>query len=323
MSSREILSRSLTVIVAAIVLFSVAALLGRWHWIPDVLSHFVPQYALLTAFASIGLLWCRRLGWAAAAAATCALQVALLSPYLSSIDSPSVDALSFKVFQFNVGAKSKTLDALPNWLKARAEELDVVVLFEVDSEWKNQLEELAGLFPVDASVLRDDPFGVAVFTRLPRATARIMHTAPYQLPSAVVTAAGDDTRPHITILASHSPAPDSRAAWKNRNSHFRALAEVVLSQKGEVLLAGDLNTTVWSPWFRDFTERSGLRDAQVGLGYQGTWSPYRLPIAFGIPIDHTLISDGLVSVGREYPPRMFSDHLPIITTIAVRSRSGT
>ena len=92
---------------------------------------------------------------------------------------------------------------------------------------------------------------------------------------------------------------------------------------GEVLLVGDLNTTMWSTWFRDFTERSGLRDAQVGLGYHATWSPYRLPVVFGIPIDHTLMSDGLVSVDREYPPRMFSDHLPIVTTLAVRPRPGT
>ena len=191
MASREILSRSLTVVVAAVGLFSVAALLGRWHWIPDGLSHFVAQYALLTALASIGLLWCRRLGWAAAAAATCALQVVLLFPYLPSIGSTTVEAPSFKVFQFNVGAKSETRDTLPGWLKARAEELDVVVLFEVDTEWKNQMMELAGLFPVDASVLRDDPFGVAVFTRLPRARAHVTHTDPSQLPSIVVTAAGE------------------------------------------------------------------------------------------------------------------------------------
>ncbi len=323
MASREILSRSLTIVVGAVGLFSVAALLGRWHWIPDGLSHFVAQYALLTALAGIGLLWCRRLGWAAAAAATCAFQVVQLSPYLPSIDSSSIDAPSFTLFQFNVGAKSETRDTLPDWLEARAEELDVVVLFEVDTEWENAVTELAGLFPVDASVLRDDPFGVAVFTRLPRASARITHTDRYQLPTIVVTVAGDHTWPHITILATHSPAPDSGAAWTNRNSHFRAIAEVVVGQPGEVLLVGDLNTTIWSTWFRDLTERSGLRDAQAGLGYHATWSPYRLPVVFGIPIDHTLISDGLVSVDREYPPRMFSDHLPIVTTLAVRPRSGT
>ena len=107
MASREILSRSLTIVVGAVGIFSVAGLLGRWRWIPDGLSHFVAQYALLTALASIGLLWCRRLGWAAAAAATCAFQVVQLSPYLPSIGSTTVGAPSFKVFQFNVGAKSK------------------------------------------------------------------------------------------------------------------------------------------------------------------------------------------------------------------------
>ena len=44
------------------------------------------------------------------------------------------------------GCQEQTRDTLPGWLEARAEELDVVVLFEVDTEWENPVTELAGLF---------------------------------------------------------------------------------------------------------------------------------------------------------------------------------
>ncbi len=319
--SRKTLSRSLMLVVVTVALFSVAGLLGRWHWVPDLLSHLVAHYALLTALASIGLLWCGRPGWAILAAGTCVLQIAQLVPYLPSTRSSVVDAPSFKVFQFNVGAHADTHDALFDWIETRADELDVVVLFEVDKSWENPIRRLAGLFFVSTSELRDDPFGIAVFTQFPGARAHIEHAVPFQLqPSVIVSVAGDSTWPPITILASHAPAPTNAPAWRVRNSQFAALAEVARGQEGEVLLVGDLNTTVWSAWYRDLKRRSGLRDAQVGHGYRATWAPYRLPLVSGLPLDQLLISEGLISVDRTYPPRMSSDHRPIVTTLAVRPR---
>ncbi len=284
----------------------------------DLLSHFVAHYALLAAFAGIGLLWCGRRGWAVVAAGTCALQIIQLAPYFPSVRSSSVNAPSFKVFQFNVGAHEDTYRALPGWIENRADELDVVVLFEVDKAWEKPIKRLAAFFSASAFELRDDPYGIAMFTQFPGASAHIEHTAPVHPPSAMVTVAGDRTWPPITILASHPPAPSGAVQWTARNSQFAALAEVAAGQVGEVLLVGDLNTTVWSAWYRDLKRRSGLRDATVGHSYRATWAPYRLPLLSGLPLDQLLISEGLVSIDREYPPRMSSDHRPIVTTLAVR-----
>ena len=107
-----------------------------------------------------------------------------------------------------------------------------------------------------------------------------------------------------------------------RNEHFAVLAEYAANQSGEVVLIGDLNATVWSPWYRRLTRQAGLREAQLERGYRATWSPYDLPLFLGLPIDHVLLSDGFTSVERSYPPRMSSDHRPIVTGIGTGHGRG-
>ena len=315
---RKGLSRSLRLGVVTVAGFSAAALLGRWHWVLDLLSHFVAHYALFTAFASIGLLWCGRRGWAAGSAVVFAVQIIQMTPYFPSGSSFSATVPSFKIFQFNVGALDGTYHALPGWIENRAEDLDVVVLFEVDNSWERSVRRLAALFSASAFEFRDDPYGIAVFTRLPGASAHIERSAPFHPPSAMLTAAGDSAWPPMTILASHPPAPIGATEWTARTSQLAALAEIAAGQVGEVVLVGDLNTTIWSAWYRELKRRSGLRDATGGHGYRATWAPYRLPLVSGLPLDQLLISPGLVAIAREYPPRMSSDHRPIVTTLAVR-----
>ena len=312
------LSGFFVLVTVTVVSCSLVAVLGRWHWLADLLSHFVVQYALLAMFASVGLVWCKRPGWAILAAGTCMLQFAQIAPYLPVVRSSGVDAPCFKVLQFNVGAQIDTLDAFPGWLETRSDDFDVIVLFEVDHDWKDVLRQMADRFPTSALELRESPFGIAVFTRLAGAEARVRHTAPDQLPTVVVTVPGRTTFPPMTVLASHAPAPNGAAEWKLRNEHFAALAEYAANQTGQVVLIGDLNTTVWSPWYRRLTQQTGLRSAQLQMGYRTTWSPYHLPLLLGLPLDHVLLSEGFTAAGRSYPPRMSSDHRPIVTTIGTR-----
>jgi endonuclease/exonuclease/phosphatase (EEP) superfamily protein YafD len=45
------------------------------------------------------------------------------------------------------------------------------------------------------------------------------------------------------------------------------LAHYIAAQPGSVLLVGDLNSTAWSPIFRDFLRTSGLPDSRFGSGF--------------------------------------------------------
>jgi len=78
---------------------------------------------------------------------------------------------------------------------------------------------------------------------------------------------------------------------------------------------GDLNSSSWSPAFRDLLRDAGLRDTRLGRGVQSTW-PAWLPMV-QIPIDHALVSPGVRVHGRFVGDRVGSDHLPVVLDFSV------
>ncbi len=61
-----------------------------------------------------------------------------------------------------------------------------------------------------------------------------------------------------------------------------------------------------------------LRDAQRGHGYLPTWAPPPYSRWIGVPIDHTLISEGIETQRRRVGPWLGSDHWPVHTRLTLR-----
>ena len=80
-----------------------------------------------------------------------------------------------------------------------------------------------------------------------------------------------------------------------------------------MIVAGDFNTTPWSPYFRDLVAAAGLRNAAEGHGYVGTWPAWFWPAL--IPIDHVLLKGPLVATSVRRGPAIGSDHFPIIADV--------
>ncbi|MCU0878609.1 MAG: endonuclease/exonuclease/phosphatase family protein, partial [Pirellulaceae bacterium] len=83
-----------------------------------------------------------------------------------------------------------------------------------------------------------------------------------------------------------------------------------------LVLAGDLNLTEHSPYFRDLLRASGLADTRQGIGIQASWSP-RVPL-LSLPLDHVLVSRELAVVSRRLGPPLGSDHRPVVVQLAWR-----
>ena len=115
-------------------------------------------------------------------------------------------------------------------------------------------------------------------------------------------------------MGTHPLPPIGRNA-AIRNEQLSAVADWVAGMHGPVVVAGDLNTTPWSPYFREFLKRSGMRDSRRGFGVQATW-PDNLGSA-GIPIDHALVSDGVYVQDRRVGLPFGSDHRPIIVDLII------
>ncbi len=206
----------------------------------------------------------------------------------------------------------RTLDALA------ALEPDFAVLIEVTAAW--------------LEAVRADPRWRIEFEEVRRFSGWIIVIAPVDSPvrldiaRSVVLTPGTSNIPAIDmrlsldgralrVLGVHARSPVSLGNAWDRNAQLRAVADWTDAQHEPCVVIGDLNTTVWSPYYRTLIDDTGLRNSMQGHGAGGTW-PGLLPQPFRIGIDHALHSDELVTVTRTIGDPGGSDHAPVLVEFA-------
>jgi endonuclease/exonuclease/phosphatase (EEP) superfamily protein YafD len=190
-----------------------------------------------------------------------------------------------------------------------------VLLLEVDEAWKRALGELADVYPQQHVVARDDHFGLALLSRIPWDRIETLQTGDAELPTVVAEWPLDESG-RLTFIGSHPLPPGSRVMAKMRNEQLRELAALAKQTSGPVILAGDLNVTSFSPYFRDLLRDSGLWDSRQGRGIQATWGPMPL---LEIAIDHCLLSREFAVRHRYVGPHLGSDHRPVTIDVCLPS----
>jgi endonuclease/exonuclease/phosphatase (EEP) superfamily protein YafD len=121
------------------------------------------------------------------------------------------------------------------------------------------------------------------------------------------------------LIATHPLPPVSAENAVMRDEQLQSAGEFAVSLAAPTVLAGDLNTTSWSPCFQDLLAVSGLRDSRRGFGVQPTWPGWLARL--GIPIDHVLVSPEIRVVRRTVGPHIGSDHRPVVIDLVVPARS--
>ncbi len=197
---------------------------------------------------------------------------------------------------------------------------DVLVLLEINERWRRELTALAATYPHRLLRPREDNFGIAVFSRLPGTVLELAQLGETRLPSILATFEwqGQPT----TLIATHPLPPLGSSGARRRNRQLEAIGERAAATEGAVIVIGDLNTTPWSPHFRDLLQQGDLRDSAQGRGLQPTWpAGSRL---LRLPIDHCLHSADLMAVDRRVGSDIGSDHLPIVVDLAAAwTQEGT
>ncbi|MDX1527877.1 MAG: endonuclease/exonuclease/phosphatase family protein [Gammaproteobacteria bacterium] len=294
------------------------ALLGRWHWLADLFSHFVPHYFAAGGILSLALLLTRRYGWAALALAIGLWNGWLLSPYLlPERPAQSAGAHSIELLQFNVSRDNPAPLATIGYILSLEEPPDVVMLFEITPIFATEIKRLKELYPTLAQMPRSDNFGMALLSRLPESEVEFREAGQAGVPLMVLSAriGGQGIR----VYSAHPPPPLGSVLSRARNVQLQTLAREIARHDGDhVVIAGDLNTTPWSHAFPPLVNTAGLRDAQRGHGYLPTWAPPPYSRWIGIPIDHTLISAGVEAQHRRVGPWLGSDHWPVHTRLTLR-----
>ena len=111
----------------------------------------------------------------------------------------------------------------------------------------------------------------------------------------------------------------SPAEMELRNGRFDALARLVGWSQTRTIVAGDFNTSSWSPCFPKLMAATGLYDTRAGLAFAPPIPAGSGPRA--APIDHCLVSGDIAVVDRRVGADIGSDHLPIVVDLQLPRRS--
>lgn len=303
--------------MAAILTFLASGLgyAASLHRFFELTSHFPVQYLAVSIICAVVLTLFRDWRWVVACSVCAGLNAASVLPGYLAPEKTTTHAKSerakIRVLLSNVFTANPQSERLIELVRSEAP--DVVVLEEVDDRWTNELAVLNPLLPYSKIVSRPDNFGIGIWSRFPLLETTVIETGEYDVPS--ISARIDLSGHRVTILATHPVPPLSAVGFNDRNAQLSALAALVQRSSGPIILLGDLNVTMWSPYYEKLIRESGLRDARKGFGVLATW-PTNVPMMM-IPLDHCLISPSIevraIKTGRP----IGSDHLPIIVDLGI------
>ena len=202
------------------------------------------------------------------------LLVHLLSPG-PEIPDGQVD---LKVAHFNVYVYNEHHEEIVR--QALATDADLLSFQEVvNAAWSQSLSRgLGKVYPYYHIVPRENPFGMAVFSRYP--IEGVEEFEWQQLPNI----AGMLRHPGGTVrfVASHTSPPTRPNTYERRNAHLREIAGHLNTFDGPKLALGDFNIVPWSPQIDSFKIRTRMYDSRKGIDatFPAQFLPARVPIDY-------------------------------------------
>jgi endonuclease/exonuclease/phosphatase (EEP) superfamily protein YafD len=299
--------RDFGVLAALATLF---AQFGRWHWLPDLASHFAPHYSLILLPATAWMLAQRRFRSGGLLAAALAVNLYALSAAAPRLPETPADAPRIRVASINVWRDNKDGERIAEML--REAKVDVVLLMEVNASWMERLAPLRGYLPYVVELPQDDCFGIALFSRIPLDDARIEWTTSGLTPAIFARL----TLGHraIRLLGLHPVPPVSALQWSWRNDQLADAARIAAATKEPLLVFGDFNATPWNVHLRAWTRGGGLQIPPAL--WHPSW-PAFAPRPLRIPIDLVLASHHWRYTDYHTLAGIGSDHLPVLAELAL------
>lgn len=303
----------------SVILMTAPTLMGwlaRWHWIFDLATHFVVQSAVLMALFLAASLALGERRIAVLAGVVLLMNVVRLAPFYLTAERAKSDGPRCRLISANVHTGNR--DAAAFLALIGREDPDVVLAMEVNGRWLHELADLKARYPHFIERGRADNFGIALYSKMPFDSVETVELADSEVPTIVARMQVED-RP-LVLIGTHPLPPIGGEYTGLRNRQLAALGHLAAKEQESVpvVLAGDLNTTSWSPAFADLLESSGLRDTRLGCGVQPSW-PTTSPL-IRIPIDHVLVSPDVTLQDRRLGDPIGSDHRPVILDFSVEPR---
>jgi endonuclease/exonuclease/phosphatase (EEP) superfamily protein YafD len=235
----------------------------------------------------------------------------------------------FRILEINVKYKNEEYKRVLDYVRDVAP--DFLLLEEFTPQWRDAVaSDLSKQFPYKVEVVRDDPYGIAIFSRSKIMTNETIHLADIGWPSIDCTVPFQNQT--LRIFSAHITGP---VTIDSRNAQSKLLKDLQskIASTANLIVCGDFNMTPWSTEFQQFLSAAHLSDSRNGFGLQCSW-PTEKPIVVSkvikmpmrielqgvnwlvmLPIDHCLIGNELAVADRRIGPYLGSDHFPVLIDI--------
>ncbi len=284
--------------------------LGRLYWVFDLFSHFRVQYMQLCLILIGIALWRRKNKRAVAWVLLACLNYAFVLPlYFGKPAPPSGPTVRAMLMNLNAGNGNteQVLEAIKN------ADPDLLLLEEVTPKWAHELAVLNTAYPHRIAEPQEGCFGIMLLSKYPLEHSEIVQLDDSNVPT--ITTELHLPEGVVSVIGTHPVPPVNSRCFNDRNVHFSNLHKCAMTRNHPVFLIGDLNTSPWSPHFRDLLSQSGLKNSMKGFGFQPSWPSNNRFLR--IPLDHMLHSPGIAIHNRVVGEDVGSDHFPVIVDFSI------
>ena len=298
-------------------LLAVILLRVVWHdglW-PLLIFNAYAWLLFAPAWLIAPLAWWRKRHRMALAAAICAgwHLVHVVPSFVAAEPPPPANERRLRVVDANLLTSNQRPETLLDELLAH--DADVMILQEVSPVWVYVLRERGVLddYPHQLIESRADAFGAAILSRIEPREAEIQMVDGLPWPRMVVPFGTAS----IELLCVHTLPPRTSEYVQGHLRQLDALADWALRDGATRIVAGDLNSTVWSRFHARMDERFDDAWNLAGEGFGFTWPNglFTLPPA---RLDHVYLSRDLTVTNIQVGTGTGSDHRPLLLEIAER-----
>ena len=302
-------------VLAAIVdaVLSITGYLGEINLIFELSSHFKLQYLLvgLSTLIFFALVRSKKI-WLLVSAFCIVINLAEIVPWYfpAPAFAGATPGQHLRILHSNVLTNNRRYSDVISLVKA--EQPDIAVFVEVSTSWARELAVLSEIFPYSSNQQESERFGSAIYSKLPLENVSIKtFSSPRKSLLADVKFKGKV----VSMIVVHPSVPIKQESFIDRNQQLAAIGEYAAQVKNPLIVVGDFNTTMWSPFYKNMVKTGKLRNARSGFGILPTW-PTFMPLVY-IPIDHFLVSKEIGILKIHTGRNIGSDHLPLITDLVI------
>ena len=294
---------------------SLVGYLGRLNLYFEFASGYKLQILLMALCSFIYFSLTRRRTWILISSIAIVVNLAVILPW--HFNRPAIvesnQYAPLKVFSYNVLWNNKDYQSAIALVEQ--EQPDLAIFQEAVSDWHEHLLALKQSYPYHIYAKKLE---IEVYSKLPLLNPKIELYGTYRGLVIVELKIGDRQTKFIATHA-YPQLYFGHQGWLIRNEHLEVgIGEYVGNLKQPVIVMGDLNVSLWSPFYHAMIEKSGLRNARQGLGVLPTHSIVAPQFAaLSAPIDHCLVSSEIQVKDFRLGKAIGSDHLPIIADLLV------